>query len=276
MALYHYEQIASSGNVSNTIMERLGTFAADNGWTVDFDGVYNTTWRRLHIHKGEAHFDFYSSATTTINAYGCTGYAAGSTPANQPGAHVSAVNYNFVFNGWFAFFSTVGGLYIGVKAITIAGTWGWGGVFIVQQKIGTWANGFGITGTGGEWGFSATASNAPSYLRLYYNGAWSNAATAGGVVGLLETQGVYGYSLPNFYNAGILPFPVPLFLTNPTDTTKLTPLGSFPGLYFSNGGDLYDLFDTITIGSDTYMWMPTLKSMLGHQNYADILFKLGA
>ena len=269
-----YYQTVTFTTVNQFLID-LSAFLSANGWTIDYDGVYSTSYRRLHFHKGEAHFDFYSSTSTKIYMFGCTGYASGSAPNAQPGVSGSrdftlSTSYPTIH-----FVSTQGAVYFGYIG---SGSTYWGSVFIVKEKIGSWSNGFGLQAvtTGANFFGGSAYSTTVGYAQLYYNGVWSTyGAAAGGFTG-----GNYGADLGsqkslNVYNGGLVPQRVVLFINNSSDSTKKHPVGYAPGLYKANAGDIYDFAETVTIGSDTYLFLPSYSTSIGDGTYGDFLFKLG-
>jgi hypothetical protein len=274
MAYFQRYYTASSGSISNQFLIDLSAFASSNGWTIDLDAIYNTTFRRLHMHKGSFHVDIHSTNTLGASAYGCTGFNGGLGPQSQPGSTPSATYYTLVVDGGYMFVSTSGGLYIGIQSV--AETWGWGALFAtIENKIGAWSNGFGLSGSGANTDFGPNSYGNPEFARIYYNGIWSNTVIAGGVGASSTTSGLAANSF-QWYNAGILPFPVLLFLWDLADSTKCHPMGFLPGLYESNGGSVYSKQDTIVIGADTFLIMPSYYQEVGNPSYTDFLFKLGA
>jgi hypothetical protein len=273
MAYYEFHDTTMT---SNQILIDLAAFVAANGWVIDFDGVYNTSYRRLHFHKGQAHFDLYSSSVLAGIMYGCTGYSAGSAPNAQPGVSAAKTFAALAAPSGYWFISTVGGIYICFLATTSLNFTNWICFFTLQDKIGAWADGFGLSGGASGDLFDTGWCASPEYGQLYYNGIWSGTAIAlGGVVGTTTTSDL-PTKAPNYYNAGIVPFPVLLSLCSLADTTKRQPLGYAPGLYRSNGGDIYNIADELTIGTDTYLILPRMYNYIGQAGSGDYLFKLGA
>jgi len=279
MAYYQKYTCAPSGNIIDTFLQDLEAFATTNGWTTDFNGIYGT-YRRLHIHKNGVHFDFQGAQPLGGGFYGCTGYSAGVAAVSQPGVS-AAKNFTIVSNGGYEFVSTPTAIYMACRALDVT-DYGWGGIWTsVQNKIGVWTEGFGCTSMqASTWSFGSTAfSSAQGSLQLYYNGGWSASAPAngaGGIRGITLTTNLAADDQPNFYNAGILPFPVPLFRVHPTDVTKVEPMGYFPDLFFANAGDLYMGEDVLTIGGDSYLILSGHNGTVGLSSYADLLFKVGA
>lgn len=263
-------------STANQFLIDFATFLEANGWTLDYNGVYATSYRRIHFHKGEAHFDIYSTSGTASSAYGCTGYSSGSAPNAQPGVTGSAKAFNVINAAVYWFVSTVGGIYIGLGEYGT--TINWGAFFVVQAKIGAWSNGFGVQGVNALFlGVSAYNSNAGS-AQIYYNGEWSGSNTSTkGLCGNVVSTDIARNESPNFYNGGINPFPTVIFIRNAIDTSKWHPIGYAPGLYRTNGGDIYDVGEIITIGSDQYIILPSSALTIGASTgNGDWLFKLGA
>ena len=272
MALYQ----TYSYTTLNQILIDLSAFLSANGFTIDFNGVYNTSYRRLHFHKGSAHYDMYSASGLTCTMYGCTGYDSGSAPNAQPGVALSN-SLTVVTGGGYCFISTTDAVYVGI--ISLAGLYNWG-VFLynIPNKVGSYSGGFGLSGSGAStdvyldnWGYAGSQG-----AQLYINGVWTTQGN--GVVneasGNNVTTGIGKYS-PFCYNSGIIPFPILIMVSGPTDSTKRIPLGYAPSIYRACPGDLYVLGDTIIIGSDTYMWMPSSGQSVLSTAATDYLFKLG-
>jgi len=274
MAFYQSYTTAASGNMAVQFLTDLSAFALSNGWTIDYDGIYDLN-RRLHIHKGSAHFDFYEYLELSIYLYGCTGFNGGVDSSAQPGATPSPAFIDLVHNGGYNFISTAGAIYFCLVAV--AGHVGWGAlVHSVPNKIGAWT--FGVMAIGANTGspaFDYSLFSNPSSGRVHYNGGWSTGANAGGLCGIYTTNQLIANS-HQWYNAGILPFPIWFGIFDLTDSTKVRPMGFFPELYASNGRDVYEVGQSITIGADTFVIMPTYLSEIGHVSYGDFLFKVGA
>lgn len=261
------------GVSSNKYLTDLSAFVAANGWTVDLDGVYNTSYRRLHFHKGNAHYDLYSSSSGMVYNNGCTGFASGSAPNAQPGAMSNGdSSYTIAYaGGGYWFISTAGAIYVGILSNSL--TFTWCSFFTIQDKFGSYTDGFGLympnvplfqTASPGSWG-----------SRLYYNGAWGGPNLAGDIYGSNTTSELTAKH-PNKYNAGIIPYPVLICVAPAIDLNKRVPLGYAPGLYRANAGDIYSLGEQLTIGADTYMFFPRSGTTIGHAANSDYLFKLGA
>lgn len=261
---------------ANQLLIDLSTFANDNGWTVDYDGVYNTSYRRLHIHKGGAHYDLYSSSSTSFRVYGCTGYSVGSSPSDQPGVSDGYSPFTGENGGVFWLISVVGALYIGcVRGTEIH----WGTLFAISDKIGNWTGGFGLQGSssGGMFRYDAYGYTY-GYAQLYFNDGWSAYNTAANGLGgsVYNSADMVIKCQPNIYNNGLLPFRIALFIFNSSDPEKKHPIGYAPGIYRSNGGDIYDIGDEITIGADAHIILPVRTYAIGSDTYGDFIFKLGA
>jgi len=274
MAFYQSYTTAASGNMAVQFLTDLSAFALSNGWTIDYDGIY-TSNRRLHIHKGSAHFDLYETGDLNMNFYGCTGFNGGVASSAQPGVMPSSAYLTLVHNGGYNFISTAGAIYFFLVAV--AGNRGWGAlVHSVPNKIGAWT--FGVMAIGANTSrpnFDYSLYAIPSYGRVHYNGGWSTGVAAGGLTGIYTTSQLMANS-HQWYNAGILPFPIWFGIFDLTDSTKVRPMGFFPELYASNGRDVYEVGQSITIGADTFVIMPTYLSEIGHVSYGDFLFKVGA
>lgn len=251
----------------------FAAFIAANGWTIDANGTYSGSYRRVHFHQGEAHFELYNDASY-IQMLGCTAYDGGQTPANQPGKSTGRT-FNVPASCKYWFFSTVGAIYIGVEQ-SVGGNIGWGAIFRVQEKIGSWDNGFGlIAPVNGTMFHQSSYNTSVGILQLYYAGAWTPTTAAGAIGGSVNIDITLVNKQPFKFNAGILPIPVLLYRYNTSDTSKKHPLGFVPGLYRTNGGNIYVMMQEIVIGGATYLIMPSNGSVVGGTNN-DFLFKLGA
>jgi hypothetical protein len=273
-----YQRITCT--TANQFLIDLSAFFSANGWTVDSDGVYNASYRRLHVHKGAAHFDLYSSSATNIYAFGCTDYAAASAPNAQPGnesltltGRALAIYPNYDAH----FISVAGAVYIGVLNSNGVAIWS----FFVHapDKIGNWSGGGAIMcGGANSIGLSANSISNSSYglASAYVNGAWTKTGSvaAGSLCGL-ETNSDLSTKQPMFYNQGIMPLPVGMAIRNATDTSLYHPLLFLPGVYRANGGTLYDYGESLTIGGETYKIIPRNSATIGTSVYGDYLFKLG-
>jgi hypothetical protein len=265
----YYQQYTYTN--TNQYLLDLEAFANTNGWTIDLSDVYNTSYRRLHLHKGSAHFDLHSDANY-VAMYPCTGFASGSSPSTQPGA--GGIN-----NAWFYLFasywfvSTVGGLYMAYLNVSNS-NFNWGCFFIIQDKIGDYADGFGGIVPFANYNLFSEGTSYSN--QIYINGAWGISGGAGAMAGSMAYNSITTYG-PNHYNLGIIPWPVLITTYYAADITKRVPVGFAPGLYQTNGGDVYSIGDEIIIGADTYLILPsTASSAIGSTTYGDYLFKLGA
>jgi len=277
MALY--QELTTT--TANQFLTDLAAFAATNGWTVDYSDVYNTSYYRVHISKGSAHFDAYSNSTMGGYFYGCTGYAGGSPPASQPGVSGDK-NFNLEVSAPLWLISTAGGLYVGMKTSTY---FRWMALFVVSEKVGAWSDGHGLTvHTNNVYGTSPFMSTdvytAYFGAQIYINGAWSgNKVVANGLSGnnYITAGHMAATAQPCKYNQAMLFLPLILFLYSAVDTTKKHPIGYLPGVYLSNGGSLYLTGETFTVGADTYLILPSFSLTVGASTtYTDLLFKLGA
>ena len=268
----YYQQYTFS--TYNQLLIDLSAFLTANGWTVDLDGVYNTSYRRVHFHKGSAHFDIYSGASN-ITAYGCTGYSSGSAPNAQPGVSGSRTYANGTVGQPYWFVSVIGAVYLGIFSAS-AVNWG---VFYhsIPVKIGSWADGFGLQGTGQNTLFGSSAYASTANAQIYINGAWSafQAAINGISGGNYSNDFGSGKSL-NIYNGGLTPLPILVFIGNSADGTKKHPIGYAPGLYKANGGDVYDIGEIIVISGYNYIIIPSAQVNIGSATNGDFIFKLGA
>lgn len=255
---------------ANQFLIDLAVFVAANGWTVDFDGVYNTSYRRLHFHQGEMHCDLYTAASGSTYKYHCTGYDAGSAPSAQPGVgaggSMSLTTTNYP-SYWLV--STVGAVWIALGHST---GYHWGAIWSQIDKLGTWPGGFGSKTPSSPLLFADGCGVTGQGSQIYANGSWGTPSGAGalsgsgGDVGLVTKQ-------PVPCNSGIVLIPVLISSYYAADTTKRVPLGLAPGLYRAMGGDIYNSGDEIIIGDDTYLMLPSSTGGVAAGAY---LFKLGA
>jgi len=269
----YYQQYTYTN--TNQYLLDLEAFANTNGWTIDLSAAYNTSYWRLHLHKGSAHFDLYSTAGE-VYMYHCTGFASGSSPSTQPGAGgTNGVWFTLSTSISYWFVSTVGGLYMAYLTATTS-AFNWGCFFIVQDKIGAYAGGFGGIVPSADYNLFSDDTASPYRNQIYINGSWGVYGGAGAMVGSIVNGSIPTYG-PNHYNLGIIPWPVLITIYYAADITKRVPVGFAPGLYQTNGGDVYNIGDEIIIGADTYLIMPgTGKSIIGDTARGDYLFKLGA
>lgn len=270
MALY--QQYTYSNN--NTFLTDLATFLGSNGWTIDTNTVYNTSYRRLHAHKDALHFDAYTNAGSQVLFHGCTGWASGSEPNLQPGATPQKNFQSFVVEQPYWFVSVAGAIYIGVFNGT---SMSWAFFFHLIPKIGAWNDGFAVAGTvTGSMLSQNMHTSTGGNGQLYINSDWTPLVAAGSLQGSIYTSDLPASKGVNFYNGGIVPQPVVLWLNNGSDSSKKHPIGYAPGLYRANGCDIYSIMEEIVIGSDTYLIMPSYAVTIGSFTYGDFLFKLGA
>jgi hypothetical protein len=268
-----YSQLYSVTTANQFLLD-LSAFAATNGWTVDLDAVYATSYRRLHFHKGAAHFDLISAGATGLSMYHCTGYDSGALPSAQPGAGTnSGVGFALTALGSYWLVSTVGGLWMGL--VDTGGNFQWGGFFIIQLKIGNYADGFGAHTPSPALLFSEGCGRNPYFNQIHVEGSWGAPGGAGELAGS-GNSGDLPTKQPEKYNAGLIPFPILVCRFYPLDITKRQPLGFAPGVFRANGGDIYSVADELVIGSNTYLIMPRYTGGIGAASYGDYLFKLGA
>ena len=262
---------------SNQYLIDLAAFAAANGWTIDLDVVYLTSWRRLHIHKGAAHYEFRSSTATVYNVSGCTGYG-GTSPTTAPGYCGAERTIVSVVGQEYAFVSTQNALYFQNAQILSS----WGCLFTIVDKVGSYTEGFGFIGAGAGLLFGTVAcTTSTGGAQVFYNGAWSTAAAntvpGGALVGIVtSTMPIPTINQPNMYNAGLTPCPVLLMIAYTLDASKRIPLGFAPGYFLSNPGSIYSIWDEIIIGADTYLFANQSNEAFKNTAYGAILFKLGA
>jgi hypothetical protein len=266
---------------ANQYVIDLAAFVSANGWTVDINGVYDTSWRRLHFHKGSAHFEVVSTAALAWGLYGCTGLNSGVAPNLQPGA-TTVKNENAY--GWLPtirFISTVGGIFVCAKGTNYTQ---WEAFFIIQNKIGTWSDGWGIQGGVSNYGggglMHTTAYTPYIYAQLYINGAWTSMSTATGVTSnnsISSTFDLARTAQPSRYNMGLMPIPLTLFMHSSTTAGMKHPLGYLPGVYRTNVRDIYTFAEEFTIGADNYIALTNSESSVGLcVGMSDLILKLGA
>lgn len=261
MAYYSAVSVTSA----NEFITALNTFAPTNGWTVD---LYSPSGNyRLHMHLGDLHVDLQVASASAIYLYGCTGYNSGAAASAQPGVSLlhpitgitGAITAHLV--------SVLGGLYF--VCLSASAMVSVGGFFAISKKVGTYTDGFVVFAT------SALLFSTNMYYsgQVYYNGAWTPHAAAGGFCGNNNTHYIASRQ-PCRYNAAIAPCEITLFLYDSTGT-KYRPIGFAPGMYLCNGGNIYSVGDTITIGSDDHVILPSYSYYIGG-TYNDLLFKVAA
>jgi len=289
MAATLRENLTSTGQIVNSIK----ALAEANGWTIDRHDVSS----RLHLHKGANHFEVFVYDGQRIGMVACTGYAAGSSASTQPGTSnynpwgtgvgwvigsnlandggVPKVRYVCTGNTIYCFFGYCQSSGYGMNTRAMAfgeitdkiGNWT-GGQFVSDQYAST--NGYSFD----MWLFGSADSEMN--LQVFVNGAWTDQSThptVGKAVGFYDTCGALRSKMPNVYNAGILPVPLPLFVRNKSNSSFLHPIGYAPGLRTIAGGDIYVDGDTITIGSDTYIMVQAQQGAVNE--YATYAVKLG-
>jgi hypothetical protein len=269
-------------STANQLLLDLSSFVSSNGWTVDLDAVYNTSYRRLHFHKGLAHYELYSTGPLSFNSLSCTGFNGGQAPAAQPGSSTDITAAFDAAGNPLIFVSTVGGIYMfeaGTNYIHHAA------FFTVVSKVGVWSDGWGIVCGMNLYAndvlMSPGAYSTNHWATLYYNGAWTPTATKAGALSgnnYLSVANALHANQPNTFNRGILPLPITLFIYDTIDSSLKRPIGYLPGAYKIGGGDLFTIGETFTIGADTYIAIPGRDKTFGTNTYssADLLFKLGA
>lgn len=259
-----------SSTTYNQFLIDLAAFVAANGWTVDFDGVYNTNYRRLHCHQGDMHVDL-CTGPGPVYMYRCTGYNGAAAPSVQPGAGSTSGTGFYLMNSYW-FVSTVGAVWIGLDN---GSTYAWGGIWSQITKIGAWSGGFGSHTPSAAQLFSEGCGSVSYCNQIYANNSWG---TPGGAGALSGSAGLSDLAVkqPVLCNAGIVPFPILITSYYAADITKRVPLGFAPGLFRTNGGDIYSPGDEISIGADTYLILPRYYGSVGNGQYGDYLFKLGA
>lgn len=269
-----YQKYTVTTMTANQFVIELAAFVAANGWTIDFDGVYSTSYRRLHFHQGAAHFEVVSNSALGMLMYGCTGYDAGQAPSLQPGV-TAGKSFAVLANTNYWLISVQGAIYVCVLSTTSYYWAHWLCFFTVQEKIGSWSDGFGLSAGANSSLFDSNWYSSPAYGQIYLNGAWSATVLANGIVGNIVTSDLATH-VPNSYNAGLVPMPILLMLCPAADSSKRVPLGYAPGIYRTNGGNIYSVGEELVIGADTYLIVPSYYNKIGQVGYVDFLFKLGA
>lgn len=269
MALYQQYTCTTA----NQYVQDFAAFAAANGWAIDFNGAYLTSYWRVHLHSGDAHFEMRSFSATGVYLSGCTGYTPATTPALQPGYSGAERNFTLTVGGVYWFVSVLGAIYFSLSSTSIF----WGAIFLIQKKIGNFTGGGGFCIPIANALFQANCyASTGGYAQVFYNDQWSPSVAAGGLAGSnVGSWTMAAGRQPIAYNAGLMPLPVLLGITNTSDTTKIHPLGFAPGLYRTNGGDIYNIADELVIGSDTYLLMPGQTAGIGSTS-GENLFHLGA
>lgn len=272
-----FYEIHASFVDANQMLDELVTFLQVNGWTIDHDDIYNTSYRRIHFHKGGAHFDFYSYSATNYRMIACTGWDSGETPENQINASTATFrNFRGYVGHEYIFISTADAVYV---VSSVNGTYYMYSCFgKITEKIGSWSDGILIQGgsTSQLFGSSMVAGTNGSYGQVYVNGEWSSASSGANSVSGSGSAGGLTYRQPNIFNGAVTPIPIVLLWTNAADTTKLHPLGFAPGIYRIHAGDIYQKYDIITIDADDYLVFPYYNLECGEYGLGDYLFKLGS
>lgn len=261
-------------SIANQFVQDLAAFLTANGASVDFSGVYNTSYYRVHAHIGGVHFEFYSTSSVNVYYLACTGYSNGVAPTSQP--NVSTIRgLSLTVGGKYVFVSTPGSLHFFNAS---NGSYYPGAVGIIAQQIGGYQQGYFImAASSGAYTVSCYTSAAGA-SQLYYNGGWTTYNTqAGALIG--DVGGGEGISIakqPNDYNGAIHPFGITAYVINSQDTTKYHPIGVFPNVFKGNAGNVFSLGEQITSGSDTYVVYPKGASDVGSATTGDLFFKLGS
>ena len=269
-------------------VDSIKTLAEDNGWTID----RHDAGSRCHLHKGTLHFEVYYYDNRKLGIVGCTGYASGSSATAQPGTSAARpgwilnspinanneglspqVRYVASGNSIYCFFGYAQSTGYGMNTRAMA-------FGEITDKIGNWVGGQFVCGTYKDTNsysfdfplFSNHTATSDVHLAVMLDGAWVNPGSAGTFVGRYLSCPHLRSKMPNIYNAGILPVPLPLFRQNVSDAGLLHPVGFAPGLRVISGGDTYIDGDTIMIGADTYL---LVQSRQGASNkYAEYAVKI--
>ena len=251
--------LVSNPTSINDIVSGISTLATANGWTVDYSAA-----GRVHIHKGGLHFDIYSYDAHQIGIVGCSGYAAGSAATAQPGASPVSVGYVFDIsvsgNGYVAKYRMVASednIYVTVLtgcSFDPGFTYRFFGFGNIVDKVGSWSGGQFVLGAPGSSGYNNSSSmgfDNASLLRVLINGSWAPNTSYGWGTSSGISPTISG-KMPNKYNAGLMPLPIPLFVRNIADSSKLHPIGFAPNTLRISGGDCYLQGDTFIMGGSTY------------------------
>ena len=261
MAYYSAVSITSA----NEFIAALNTFAPSNGWTVD---LYSPSGNyRLHMHLGDLHVDLQVYSASALYLYGCTGFNSGAAASAQPGVSLSNAISGITGTITAHFVSVLGGLYyvcLGATAMVFNG-----GFFTISKKVGSYTGGLVVFATPVQ-PFVATMY---LYGQVYLNGSWSPHTQAKGLTGNATTHYIASRQ-PCRYNAAIVPCEITLFVRDSAGT-KYSPIGFVPGTYLCNGGDIYSIGDTITIGSDDHVILPSSTYYIGGASN-DLLFKIAS
>jgi len=252
----------------DVVVNACKTLAEENGWSIDRHDL-NT---RLHLHKGLLHFEVYKYSSTHLALVGCSGYDSGASATAQPGASAATTGYILDYAGpsnegtmpMFRLVASGTSIYIFPGVIdgsnypvnTRGMAFG-----EITEKIGNWADGQFVcgayTGSSGNssdfWLFSAHPVSTDISFLLKINGSWAPNTSYGYAVGRYSSCSALRSKMPNVFNAGVLPVPLPLFVKNISNGALLHPIGFAPGLRCIEGGDVYMDGETITIGADTYI-----------------------
>lgn len=252
----------------DVVVNACKTLAEQNGWTID----RHDAGTRVHFHKGVLHFEVYKYSATHLGLVGCSGYNSGSTPTAQPGASAATLGYILDYAGpgadgmmpMFRLVATGTSIYIFPGVLDYSSypinTRGMA-LGEITDKIGSWEGGqfvcgsyAGSSGSSQDfWLFSAHPLNSDTSFLLNIGGSWAPNASYGYAVGRYSDCWALRSKMPNLFNAGVLPVPLPLFVKNIANGSLLHPIGYAPGLRVLAGGDVYMDGDTIVIGADTYL-----------------------
>ena len=268
MALYETHNFTTGVQ----FLQDFAAFALANGWTVDRSETYQSTNWRIHIHKGAAHFELRSSATA-VRVSSCTGYDSLADATGQPGYNGAERSFANTVGETYTFVSTVGAIYF---TRAKPGDYEWGGLFVIQDKIGTWADGFGFQVPDLSLFGVNCYSSAGGFGQIYYDGQWSGLGVAANGLSGVNSLGDVVSKQPSVHNAGVVPLSSLLMLILPEDTAKRIPLGFAPGVFRARTGNLYEVGDQLLIGADTYLVQPFANRDLFAETAGAHFFKLGA
>lgn len=249
------EYSSGSATTFDQLIAAIKSVCVADGWSVDLD-----TAARIHIHKGDYHFDLgQSGGTLTIT--GCTGYASGQSAANQPNAKTANANTVFYsgFTTHYTMVSTGPNFYCTsyTPGTAVRSFWGFG---VVVDKVGVWDGGQFVHGNN----VAFSADNVPWYglfqgptIHMRINNEWAPNTTYGAFIGNYHTCGLRG-KMPFAHNAGILKLPLDIYHKNIGNSALLHPVGQAPNLYMVRGGDVYAIGDTITFDGDDFVFLGEL------------------
>lgn len=238
MALYYKN---NSMTTIEGVISDFATWAATCGWTIAAQTSTSVT-----VTKNGHSFTITKSSTTSINLT-CT--PSGGTACSAKDMTL------FQVGNPYGFFSTGSGIVLG----RYNSSYGWNYAALLKTNPL-----MGITGGMGVWGAAGAAELcgvSASRNSFYIDGSWTPSSGAGSITGSIGRDYSMVKNMPNVFNAGIIPFPVFLFKTH-TTTTLFRPIGMVEGIYRIKAAELYEPFDEITIGSDTFLLLPSESDVI--------------